>query len=199
MVNSLRSSLSKNGLIFIREISSSIPKAVEGEMFTIIPGIMRRSIDTNVFISDEAEQTLCSIAQHCSEGKVISALLQYSNANNKASISKAKISLAFNVIIERLGKSILRLKDLSTFLSTLVSFSGNSSPDVRRESCKALKAIADLFQNKGELDNVLRRNLNEQDIKKFRSILDRAEEVTPSPTKLFMRRNVIKRNLNQAK
>lgn len=55
MVNSLRSSLSKNGLIFIREISSSIPKAVEGEMFTIIPGIMRRSIDTNVFISDEAE------------------------------------------------------------------------------------------------------------------------------------------------
>ena len=85
MVNSLRSSLSKNGLIFIREISAAIPKAVEGEMFTIIPGIMRRSIDTNVFISDEAEKTLCSIASHCSEGKVIAALLQYSNANNKAS------------------------------------------------------------------------------------------------------------------
>jgi len=55
MVNSLRSSLSKNALIFIREISMMMPKAVEGEMFTIIPGIMRRSIDTNVFISDEAE------------------------------------------------------------------------------------------------------------------------------------------------
>jgi len=119
---------------------------------------------------------LCSIAKYCSEGKVISALLQYSNANNKASQSKAKIALAFNVIIEKLGKGVLRLKDLSTFLSTLVAFSANSSPDVRRESRKALKAVADLFENKGELDNILRRNMNEMNIKKFRSVMETPEE-----------------------
>jgi hypothetical protein len=142
MVNSLRSSLSKNALIFMREMAVVMPKCVDTELFTILPGIMRKCIDTNIFLAEEADQTLIKIASNCMESKVVSALLQYSNVHNKTALSKAKTALAFNVIVERMGATVVRLKDINSFLATLINYSSNASPDVRHEARKAIQALA---------------------------------------------------------
>jgi hypothetical protein len=87
---SLRSSISKNALILISEMSSGLSRQVDNEIFTIIPAIMKKCTDTNVFLAEEGDKALFEITRHCSETKVISALLQYCNIHNKSQPVKAK-------------------------------------------------------------------------------------------------------------
>jgi hypothetical protein len=132
-----------------------IPKVVDSELFTLLPGVMRKSIDTNIFLAEEAEQTLKAIAGYCGEGKVITALLHYTNMHNKTALSRAKIAMAFTRIIERMGHQITRLRDLQTFLATLINFASNASPEVRSEARKALQTLAMQFSSRNDLESLL--------------------------------------------
>ena len=64
---------------------------------------MKKCIDTNLFLSEEAENTLGKLVIHCSESKVVSSLIHYSNINKKSAVANTKISNAFGKIIDKLG------------------------------------------------------------------------------------------------
>jgi hypothetical protein len=95
LIESLRSGLSKNSLILIGEVANKMGKQTDSELFTILPSVMKKSIDTNLFLSEEAEQTLVKLVANCNENKIVSSLIHYSNINKKSAVANTKIANAF--------------------------------------------------------------------------------------------------------
>ena len=50
------------------------PKDVDSYIDQVVPTLLKRSVDTNHFISSEAEKTLVTICNNCTETKVFSVL-----------------------------------------------------------------------------------------------------------------------------
>ena len=50
------------------------PKDVDQHIDTVMPTLLKRSTDTNHFISSEAEKTIMTIINNCTETKIFSSL-----------------------------------------------------------------------------------------------------------------------------
>lgn len=68
---------------------------------TILPAVLKKAADTNVFISESADQCLVSVCSCLSEQKVFNTL--QSNSNVKSNPMKVKLALCYNALIEKLG------------------------------------------------------------------------------------------------
>jgi len=63
-------------MITLNEMFDSLPKQLtEQDLDKIFQVLMKRSVDTNLFVSEEAEKTLASMCRNLSEGKMLSALM----------------------------------------------------------------------------------------------------------------------------
>ena len=71
---------------------------------TILPPLVKKAADTNVFISESADSTLVSVCSLLSETKVFNSL--QSVANIKSNIMKMKLALCYNTLIDKLGAKI---------------------------------------------------------------------------------------------
>jgi len=178
LTESLRSGLSKNSLILIGEMSGRLPKQTDYELFSLLPSVMKKCIDTNLFLSEEAENTLGKLVIHCSESKVVSSLIHYSNINKKSAIANTKISNAFGKIIDKLGGQIWKIKDVRHFILALSNFSSNASSEVRLSARKALKLLGS-FTEKQNLEMLLKRIISETHVKKIMPIIYSGDEVKP--------------------
>lgn len=52
----------------------NIPKDVDPSIEQIIPVLIKRAADTNVFITEQADKALVAACQNCSEVKIMSSL-----------------------------------------------------------------------------------------------------------------------------
>lgn len=69
--SSLRSAVSKNGLLAFVEIFESLKRLLDGELDNIFPVLLKRAYDTNIFISEPADQALEAMCTHCSAKTVL--------------------------------------------------------------------------------------------------------------------------------
>ena len=113
--DSLRSSLAKNALIVIGEMCEFLHKLVEPELELILNCLLRKSADTNIFISGEAEKSLFIVCRCTSESKVINILFQCVN-NARSSQVKAKAALCFQKIFEYNKSDIKKCRDLQKMM-----------------------------------------------------------------------------------
>lgn len=60
---SLRSSVSKNGLLLLQDLFEKCPHRMEIELEDLANTLIKKGSDTNVFISAEAEKSLIKMAQ----------------------------------------------------------------------------------------------------------------------------------------
>lgn len=142
--DSLRSSLSKNALIVLGELSSQSSHVVEPELEHILSTVLRRSADTNAFISEEAEKALILACTHCSENKVIPFLIQQASSIRSA-VGKSKIAVAFCRIFEKKQAEARKLRDFDKILQTLAAFTKEASSEVRRTGKSALNYLASIL------------------------------------------------------
>ena len=112
---------------------------MDAELGFVIPKIMKRCVDTSSFLSDEAGTALLNIAKNCSEGKVISHLLGLANSSEKSARVKAKIAQCFSALVERLGNTIVRVREVRAMVMTLANLLGHASAVVRDAARKAVR------------------------------------------------------------
>lgn len=142
--DSLRSSLSKNALIVIGEMCEVLTKLIEPEIEVILNCLLRKSSDTNVFISGEAEKSLFIVCQTISETKVANILFQCVN-NSRSSQIKAKAALCFQKIFENRKSEIKKCKELQKMMQVLANFTKEASSEVRTNAKSALNFLANMM------------------------------------------------------
>lgn len=109
-VDSLRSQVAKNACLTLCTMFSELaPRDTDSHIETVMATIIKRSTDTNQFISDSAEKTLIAICNNCTETRVFSALQAQAM---KSAVYKERICLCYTVLIERLAHKLKNFRDL---------------------------------------------------------------------------------------
>jgi len=62
---SLRSTLSKNAVSAVNELSGKVKRQLDGEFELIFGKLVRRTLDTNSFISEEVRRALLTVCCNC--------------------------------------------------------------------------------------------------------------------------------------
>jgi hypothetical protein len=142
--DSLRSSLSKNALIVLGEMCEFLSRLVEPELEIILNCLLRKSADTNIFISGEAEKSLFIVCRCISEAKVVSILFQCVNTSRSSQI-KAKAAMCFQKIFENRKHEIKKSKDLLKMMQVLSGFTREASAEVRTNAKSALAFLSNIL------------------------------------------------------
>lgn len=86
LAESLRSSVSKIALMTINDMIVYLKRCMEPYLDNIYKMLLKKaSLDTNSFISDEADRALVSLCSYCQDSKVIRAILTTTNGGNHRS------------------------------------------------------------------------------------------------------------------
>jgi hypothetical protein len=74
LTESLRSTLSKNAVMAVNELSSILKRSLDPYFDLMFSKLIKKALDTNSFISEEVKKALISICSNCNEAKVMSSL-----------------------------------------------------------------------------------------------------------------------------
>ena len=121
-----------------------LSRLVEPELELILNCLLRKSADTNIFISGEAEKSLFVVCRCASEGKVVSVLFTCLS-NSRSSQIKAKSALCFQKIFEKTKGEIRRNKDLLRIMQVLAGFTREASAEVRSNAKSALNLLSGIL------------------------------------------------------
>lgn len=176
LADSLRSSLSKNALIVMTEMAESLGRLLDSEIESILPCVIKKATDTNVFISEQAEKCIVSLCTFCGENRILPALIGC-GCSARSALTKCKAILGVQAVIEKVNGGFVRCKDFERTIQVLANFSSDASPDVRMMSKKCFKMLYDALP--GDMDRILMRILNEAQFTKLKSHLDK--DLSPMP------------------
>ena len=121
-----------------------LSRLVEPELEIILNCLLRKSADTNIFISGEAEKSLFIVCRYINESKVVNILFQCIN-NSRSSQVKAKAALCFQKTFENKKSEIKKSKDLQKMMNTLAIFTREASAEVRSNAKAALNLLANIL------------------------------------------------------
>lgn len=82
MAENLRSSVAKNSLICIYEFVELMGRQIDAESDILLERLIKRSADTNVFISQEVQKCLNSLAMNATPSKVFDKLATYKESKS---------------------------------------------------------------------------------------------------------------------
>ena len=87
---SLRSSLAKIALLTLNDMFCFLKRCMEPQLDQLCKIMLKKSTDTNAFISEAADQSLLAMVQNCQDTKVLQIILS-SNIHTKANNYREKI------------------------------------------------------------------------------------------------------------
>ena len=181
--DSLRSSLCKNALITIGELARALGRTVDSEVQDLVKILMKKVVDTNVFISAQAEESLTSICRYCTENRVVGALL--SNTQNvRNPITKAKAAFCFAKIFEKAKHSVGKLKDISKVVKLLGDYVSDASPEVRNSARSAFTILMNSLQSGQDFERLLKTSLSDIQFKKVKTSIESSEGLQPLRRKM---------------
>lgn len=178
MADSLRSSLAKNALLTLSEMSQSLKRALDMEMDVLSALLLRKCADTNVFISEEAAKALISLCSNCTGNRVVASMLGQS-AFAKSAAMKAKVAQGFQLVFDRSAGALHKIKDLERTITVLAGWLSEAGQEVRANARAALQALKSAYNSEGEFERMIERTLPESASKKVKDSLD--HEVLTSP------------------
>lgn len=167
LADSLRSSLARNSLVLLREMSEVLGKTLDIELELLLGLVTRKCGDTNVFISQEAEGALLALCGYCSENRVLVTLLNQA-AQAKSSVIKAKIAQGLQTVFQRCALG--RVKDVDRCCVVLAAYLADASPEVRSGARAAFADLRQVLQ--GEFEKVLFRSLPDSAARAAKSSLN---------------------------
>lgn len=63
-MESLRSTVSKNALLGVKDLIEALKKTMDNEIDYLLPAVMKKATDTNVFLSRAADEVLIAICKN---------------------------------------------------------------------------------------------------------------------------------------
>lgn len=65
LVENLRSTLSKNAVVTLNEMAAKIKRGLDTEIDLIFNKLIKKSLDSNSFISEEVKKVLVTLCSNC--------------------------------------------------------------------------------------------------------------------------------------
>jgi hypothetical protein len=132
IADSLRSSLAKNALITLEEMFAIKGKQMESQLEKIGPLLLKKSGDTNVFISAQGQNTLKAMVNHSSESKVLNSVAPYFSSKNAG--IKSQVAACLGDLCEKLGPKLKTFKDADKLIIQMSLFLGDANQNVRENT-----------------------------------------------------------------
>ena len=74
LTESLRSTLSKNAVMVVSEMYTQLKRQLDCDLELIFSKLIKKTLDTNSFISEEVKKALLAVCSHGSDVKVMALL-----------------------------------------------------------------------------------------------------------------------------
>jgi hypothetical protein len=177
--DSLRSSLAKNSLILIEEMCRRLRRSMDSEVSDLMKILIKKAVDTNAFISEQAQKTLEIMLKSLSEHRVVPFLL-FHCTNTKNPAVKARLALCFACVFNRMKENVSKIRDVEKCLQILAEYLADASADVRKCSFLAFEELAKALGP--ELDLLLIRSLKDSLFQRVQNSLSKSLR-TQSPQK----------------
>jgi len=159
MCESPRSALARNAIICLHDLYSLLPpKCMDASIDIAMPMLLRKSVDTNGFVCDEALLSLRRISATSSIQKLISSALAHQSAA-KIAAARAKGLLVLSWILLRINdiEELMRYKDASRIFILIATSLEDAAVDVRQVARLGIQCLRDISNtdNKDEDCGVL--------------------------------------------
>ncbi|OMJ86064.1 hypothetical protein SteCoe_12500 [Stentor coeruleus] len=158
--DSLRSSLAKNALILLQDMCNYLRKSMDTEISELIKILLKKTNDTNSFISEQGKKTLDTMLNCLSEQKVLPFVLFHAQNAKKSGI-KAQIAFCFGKIVKKARDNFSRLRDFDKVLQILAEYVTDAALEVREAARIAWNEFFAVFRNEGDADLLLIRALKD--------------------------------------
>lgn len=171
LIESLRSSLAKNAMMTLTEMCQELKKQLDPELETILSKLIKKGADTNTFISEEVKKALIAICQNCSEGRIISVLLNLSGL--KAVASKANVCLCMETVIEAQEVRFAQVRDYDKAIVCLGNYLLDGALEVRNAAKKAFSVLVANAMNRADIEKILQRGMSELNYSKAVAVIEK--------------------------
>lgn len=132
LVESLRSTLSKNGTMTLSEMCEALKKSMDPFLQGIFTKLFRKALDTNSFIVEEVNKCMSSLCSYCSSQKICTILLN--NAQSKSAQVKIKVIHCIDRLAWKTNYSLQLFKENSRMAGLLSNYILDGSSEVRSGS-----------------------------------------------------------------
>ena len=144
----------------MKDMIENLKYRVDPYIDLMLPILLKRATDTNLFINQEARKVLLSICYKCSESKLFHSLSVFGQSRSPA--VRGRIIKCFEALVRRMEYKKLKSVDLASFISLASEYFNDSSSEVRAKTKSCLRTL-DMVMSRREFLKVLKNNLNDSD------------------------------------
>jgi hypothetical protein len=137
--DSLRSSLAKGACMALGDLSVGLGRGLDSELEAVMPVLVRRAVDTNIFMAVSAGKALASVIDNCGEARVLSALL--SCAASKTGSVRVATAVWLDRAAAHAGSKLWGSRDLERLVLAAVAYAQAGSPEVRHAGTRTLQRL----------------------------------------------------------
>lgn len=169
-IDSLRSSLARNALMCCVDMFEGLKRQVDPELPWLVPLLLKKAGETNMFLAEEANRALCVMLRYCTESKTLAALLNHCNDTHK--VVKQSAANYLSKAVEIMGARIFQLKDLPKLIQALGVFLTGAAVEMRTHAKLGVVRLAQL-QGMVEFDKNAKKLLPQAHYAAVRKVLDK--------------------------
>lgn len=148
--DNLRSQVAKNSCMTLQYIFQEIPgKDLDPVIDVALSSLLKKAIDTNHFVSEQADKALQMVCFACNESKVFHYL---NSAPSKGAPYKMKICVCYSYIIQKLGSKISNFKEVSGLAKAIVANLSEGAQEVRNAAKQCFIALNAQMANSQEFE-----------------------------------------------
>jgi hypothetical protein len=129
LVESLRSSLAKNGMITLAEMCETFKKCMDPFLEAIFIKLFKKAQDANTFIIEEVNKCIKSLCSYCTSAKVLPIVIN--NSQSKSIPIKLKVAFCMDKLLQKDNYSLAMLKENPKLLGVMGNYITDGSQEVR--------------------------------------------------------------------
>lgn len=138
-VDNLRSVVAKNALLALGDLFQGLGKGADVEVAVAVPCLLKRAVDSSLFLSESAEASLLEMVKSVSVQRSLSALLLC--ADNRSQYIRGKVSRLLLRLVNTRTSELRGCKDMPSLLGRLGRSVDDQTPEARAGSRSTVKAL----------------------------------------------------------
>ncbi|SOV19394.1 conserved Plasmodium protein, unknown function [Plasmodium gaboni] len=172
LLNSPRSSVSKNSLLCLSEFYSIGKKKMDNTLDDVILPCLKKAYQTSIdFLSSAANNTLLSICNSCSESKLILHFIKIMTSKQKTyNLICLKCLIA---VIIKFEDNIIKFKEINKLIEAILECTSVGSAEIKCTARVALVVLDNIYPIKKLCGKLY---MTSEKIKKIENLTDRTSE-----------------------
>lgn len=158
LVDSLRSSLSKNALLVFADLFVYCKRVLEPDLEFLVPPLLRKSTESGSFLGPHAADVLKKMCENCLESRVTGVLIN-SVAGGARTAPQVKLRAIhyLHIVIKKLGERLLTTKEGEKILTVLSNALSEGAIEIRNAAKEGIALANSLAGNPSEFDRLLKK------------------------------------------